>query len=54
VDIPHPAVSLKAARQKREEAKELLAPGAHKQAVKAAVRAEWGFGRSRLTMENAE
>ena len=40
----YPAVSLKDARQRREEAKELLAkgidPGAHKQAVKAAVRAE--------------
>ena len=40
----YPALSLKDARQKREEAKELLAkgidPGAHKQAVKAAVRAE--------------
>lgn len=39
----YPAVSLKDARQKREEAKELLAkgidPAAHKQAVKAAVRA---------------
>jgi hypothetical protein len=40
----YPAVTLKDARQKREEAKEHLAkgidPGAHKQAVKAAVRAE--------------
>ncbi|MCL2012410.1 MAG: integrase arm-type DNA-binding domain-containing protein [Cystobacterineae bacterium] len=40
----YPAVSLKAARQKREEAKELLAqaidPCAHKQAVKATARAE--------------
>jgi len=40
----YPAVSLKDARQKREEAKEQLAqgidPSAHKQAVKAAVRAE--------------
>jgi len=40
----YPAVSLKDARQKREEAKEQLAkgidPGAHKKAVKAAVRAE--------------
>ena len=37
----YPAVSLKDARQKREEAKELLAkgidPSAHKQAVKAAA-----------------
>ncbi len=40
----YPAVSLKDARQKREEAKEQRAkgidPGAHKQAVKAASRAE--------------
>lgn len=40
----YPAVSLKDARQKREEAKEKLAkgidPSVHKQAVKAAVRAE--------------
>jgi integrase len=40
----YPAVPLKDARQKREEAKEQLAkgidPAAHKQAVKAAVRAE--------------
>ncbi|MCC8193843.1 MAG: integrase arm-type DNA-binding domain-containing protein [Deltaproteobacteria bacterium] len=40
----YPAVSLKDARQKREEAKELLAkgidPGTHKKAVKAAIRAE--------------
>jgi integrase len=40
----YPAVSLKEARQKREDAKELLAkgidPSAHKQAIKAAVRAE--------------
>ncbi|MCL2459656.1 MAG: tyrosine-type recombinase/integrase [Desulfobulbus sp.] len=40
----YPAVSLKGARQKRDEAKEQLAkdidPGAHKQAVKAAIRAE--------------
>jgi len=40
----YPAVKLVEARQKRDEAKELLAkgidPGAHKQAVKAAVRAE--------------
>ena len=40
----YPSVSLKDARQKREEAKALLAkgidPGAHKKAVKAAVRAE--------------
>jgi len=40
----YPAVSLKDARQKREEAKELLAkgidPSAHKQAVKATIRAE--------------
>ena len=41
----YPAVSLRDARQKREEAKEQLAkgidPGAHKQAVKAATRAEY-------------
>ena len=40
----YPAVSLKDARQKREEAKELLAkgidPSAHKQASKAAAKAE--------------
>jgi len=40
----YPAVSLRLARQKREEAKEQLAhgidPGAHKQATKAAIRAE--------------
>jgi integrase len=40
----YPAVGLKDARQRREDAKEQLAagidPGAHKQAVKAAVRAE--------------
>jgi integrase len=40
----YPAVPLKDARQRREEAKELLAkgidPAAHKQAVKAAVKAE--------------
>jgi integrase len=40
----YPAVSLKDARQRREEAKEQLAkgidPAAHKQAVKAAVKAE--------------
>jgi len=40
----YPAVGLKDARQKREEAKEQLAkgidPGAHKQAVKASVKAE--------------
>ena len=40
----YPAVSLKDARKKREEAKEQIAqgidPGAHKQAVKAASRAE--------------
>jgi integrase len=42
----YPAVSLKDARQRREVAKEQLAagidPGAHKKAVKAAVRAETG------------
>jgi integrase len=42
----YPAVSLKDARQKRDEAKEQLAsgidPGAHKKAVKAAVRAGAG------------
>jgi hypothetical protein len=40
----YPAVSLKDARARREEAKEQLAkgidPGAHKQAVKAAEKAE--------------
>ncbi|MDR2123631.1 MAG: Arm DNA-binding domain-containing protein [Desulfovibrio sp.] len=40
----YPAVSLKDARARREEAKEQLAkgidPGAHRQAVKAAVKAE--------------
>ena len=40
----YPAVSLKAAREKREQAKEMLAqgidPGAHKKAVKASIRAE--------------
>ena len=42
----YPAVSLKDARQKREEAKELLAKGidpcTHKQAIKAAARAKEG------------
>jgi len=40
----YPAVGLKAARQRREEAKEQLAagidPGAHKKAVKSAIQAE--------------